>query len=743
MNPNKKISVITPCYNDADTLKLHIETFLDQDYPDKELVLVDDGSKDNSKKIIREFVGKNNGLIKAIYFPQNRGACTARNEGAKIATGEIYSFLPADSFLKPGLLRRWVEYFEQYPDVDFFYGGYAFVDSSIGLPTWHGGRLTSNFLSEPYDSSMLESYNYIDGSFPLKAKTFWAAAKKVGLQDGLWNPSIKSLQDWDFWLSVVKDYGGHGMFTPGIYFETTMPHKGGLSDDSNTNWLARVKQIQAAHNIRHRELCVSSLMSEFHGRSVAKILDSDFRVMPAFKQHDFKAIYQIGFLPTAFLHSKSVFGKPGFVPSTQEIEDGTATISFPLFHGKRFIHFIGSDVLALSKIPMDQLIGIRDFINSCDGVFAEIPQIQKELKSFGIKSDVVPFPPRRWFDVRPLPEQKAVAVYMPQRNEDFYFRGVFLGGDGKPGLIHKMKDVHFYFFGNPLDRKHPMKNVHFMGRVADVDDIIEKTRVIVRIVPHDGLPISVAEFIGAGRNALTTVKLPYADHFDIPGFYKRYGKSFKMEIFLKELEKSIRQTLDKPLNSKGAAHYRKWLDADKYRKTIASYMNYDEKRYWEHRANEWDEQSKKEQVQRKKLKKFVDGLAFKTVLDIGCGSGRFVELFKGKDYQGCDISEKLVEIAQSRHPDSKFFVSSLENLDKHMGYRVDLLFSYTCLEHIKPENMSLAVASMKRCARQALLIEPVDFVPDGDYCFNHDYKKLFNVVKEVNLGNKKMMLVSL
>ena len=49
------ISVITPCYNDGATLEGHIKSFLDQDYENKELVLIDDGSKDNTKKILKKY----------------------------------------------------------------------------------------------------------------------------------------------------------------------------------------------------------------------------------------------------------------------------------------------------------------------------------------------------------------------------------------------------------------------------------------------------------------------------------------------------------------------------------------------------------------------------------------------------------------------------------------------------------------------------------------------------------------
>jgi len=742
MNNKQRISIITPSYNDGDTLELHIKTFLDQDYPKKELIIIDDGSKDNTEKILRKY--EKNKEIKVIRFKKNKGACVARNEGAKIATGDVYSFLPADSFLNPGLLRVWMNMLHDNPDCAFIYGGYKFVDNKINKPTWLGGRLvTAPYLSEPFNPHVLKTQNYIDGSFPIRAKDYWAAAEKVGLKDGLWNPAVKSLQDWDFWLSVVHDYGAKGKYFTSAFFETTMPHPGGLSFDSSKNWMARINQIKALHGIPEAKVCVTaSNWAPLHGKGVAEVLDADYREYPPMKPHNYETIYVVGGFFYNFEFFRSIFMSPSFMPKIAALKAaGEWNGIFPMSQAKKIIHFIGSDLLLFRQMTMDQIAQVRAWLKSCEAVLCEIPAIQKELKAYGIDAEVVPFPPKKWYDVEPLPKKKAIAIYLPEDNGDFYFEKFFTGSKEEKGLVHMMKDVDFHFFGNDtLQPPHKATNFKIWGKTNGVGEIIKETGAIIRFTKHDGLPISVAEWIGAGRNALTTIKMPYAEHFDMLPLVK---KDLMVKDVLIEMKKAIYKTLKKPLNTKGAKHYRKWLDADEYRAKISQLCEYDEKRYWEKRADSWDKQAQTDKVKKDKLRGIIQSLSFDSVLDVGCGNGRFTPLFDDKEYSGFDISERLIEICKEYFPKKDFFVSSVEEVDKHVNGKIDLLFCYTTLEHVPPQNIQKAVDALKKVGKQLLLIEPKDFTPFGNYCFNHQYSKYFNIRKRWGMGDKVAMLIDL
>lgn len=98
-----KVSIIMPVYNSGDYLNKAVDSVLDQDFDDFELILVNDGSLDNSGEICDEYA-KNNKKVKVIH-KKNGGICSARNAGLKIAQGEYIGFCDNDDEYLPHLLR--------------------------------------------------------------------------------------------------------------------------------------------------------------------------------------------------------------------------------------------------------------------------------------------------------------------------------------------------------------------------------------------------------------------------------------------------------------------------------------------------------------------------------------------------------------------------------------------------------------------------------------------------------------
>ena len=99
-----KISVLIDNYNYAKFLPECIESVLNQTYQNFEIIIVDDGSKDNSKEIIEEYAKKDN-RIKPI-FKENGGQASAFNEGIKHCNGELICFLDSDDKFKPNKLEK-------------------------------------------------------------------------------------------------------------------------------------------------------------------------------------------------------------------------------------------------------------------------------------------------------------------------------------------------------------------------------------------------------------------------------------------------------------------------------------------------------------------------------------------------------------------------------------------------------------------------------------------------------------
>ena len=110
-----KVSVIISNYNYARYLTAAIESVIAQSYQDFEIIVVDDGSKDNSQDVIVGLQEKYPDKLKAI-FQENRGQGGAFNAGFQACSGEVVAFLDADDIWKPNKLQQVVEIFKQ-PDV--------------------------------------------------------------------------------------------------------------------------------------------------------------------------------------------------------------------------------------------------------------------------------------------------------------------------------------------------------------------------------------------------------------------------------------------------------------------------------------------------------------------------------------------------------------------------------------------------------------------------------------------------
>ena len=108
---NLKVSIIVPIYNAQKTLERCIESILNQDFSDFELLLIDDGSKDDSGKICDVYAKKDHRV--RVIHKENSGVSASRNLALQEAKGEYLQFLDADDWITPNATRLLVESLEQ------------------------------------------------------------------------------------------------------------------------------------------------------------------------------------------------------------------------------------------------------------------------------------------------------------------------------------------------------------------------------------------------------------------------------------------------------------------------------------------------------------------------------------------------------------------------------------------------------------------------------------------------------
>lgn len=108
---NPLVSVILPTYNRAWTLKSAVESVLIQDYPYIELIVIDDGSTDDTQALLSQYTGK---LI--ILTQENKGVSAARNTGIKKSTGELIALIDSDDAWDKRKISCQVEFFNTHPE---------------------------------------------------------------------------------------------------------------------------------------------------------------------------------------------------------------------------------------------------------------------------------------------------------------------------------------------------------------------------------------------------------------------------------------------------------------------------------------------------------------------------------------------------------------------------------------------------------------------------------------------------
>lgn len=136
LNSTPLISVVIPFYNAAQFFRESIESVLSQTYQNWELILVDDGSGDESSQIAREYEAAHPGKIKLAEHPgrQNRGMSASRNLGIARGQGELIAFLDADDIWLPGKLQQQVSLLQAHPQAGMLYGNTKYWFSWTGKP---------------------------------------------------------------------------------------------------------------------------------------------------------------------------------------------------------------------------------------------------------------------------------------------------------------------------------------------------------------------------------------------------------------------------------------------------------------------------------------------------------------------------------------------------------------------------------------------------------------------------------
>ncbi|MBW2591027.1 MAG: glycosyltransferase [Deltaproteobacteria bacterium] len=245
INKNPLVSVIIPTYNRGWILKEAIDSVLSQDFDDFELIVVDDGSTDNTQDIL-------DGYARDIIVLRqgNRGVSAARNAGIASASGLFIAFLDSDDLWLPGKLSRQVDYFNSNPN--------ALICQTEELWIRNGKRVNPKNRHKKFSGMIFKQ------SLPLCIVSPSAVMLKKSLLDktGVFDESLPACEDYDLWLRISCKY-------PVLLIDTPLIIKRGGHEDQ----LSKTPKLDKYRIQALKKIIESSLLSQDQHIDAVKMLN--------------------------------------------------------------------------------------------------------------------------------------------------------------------------------------------------------------------------------------------------------------------------------------------------------------------------------------------------------------------------------------------------------------------------------------------------------------------------------------
>jgi glycosyltransferase involved in cell wall biosynthesis len=183
------ISIVIPTYNRASFLKEAIDSVLSQTYRNFELIVVDDGSTDETPKLLSSYGEKIKVIKKA-----NKGPSAARNRGIKAAKGGWIAFLDSDDVWKPGKLEKQVQFIKDNPEIK--------ICQTEEIWIRNGKRVNPRKKHEMHSGWIYEQCLPLCIVSPSSVMIHRDVFEKVGLFD----ETMLACEDYDLWLRIAPHY---------------------------------------------------------------------------------------------------------------------------------------------------------------------------------------------------------------------------------------------------------------------------------------------------------------------------------------------------------------------------------------------------------------------------------------------------------------------------------------------------------------------------------------------------------
>ena len=249
---NISFSVIMPTYNRAHSVCNSIDSVLSQEFKNYEIIIVDDGSTDNTAKKIRESYASelNSGYINYIKLTKNIGVAGARNIGLQAARNSWIVYCDSDNFMRPNFLDVYVDGIIEFPNHSSFYARLMRSSTMVDF-------------GESFNYHRLTSENFIDiGVF--------VHHKDITHDIGYFDTRLKRLVDWEFIIRATK-------YIPATFLPITVMDYSDLEGagdriSSKESFNVALAHIRKKHNLSYK---ISTVIVTYnHEKYLSKAIES-------------------------------------------------------------------------------------------------------------------------------------------------------------------------------------------------------------------------------------------------------------------------------------------------------------------------------------------------------------------------------------------------------------------------------------------------------------------------------------
>lgn len=215
MRDKPMVSIITPCYDSEKWVGRYLTSILNQTYTNIELIVINDGSRDNTESIVLSYKGRfeAKGLTFVYQYQENKGLGGAVNTALKLVRGKYFTWCDSDNFYTDDYVEKNVGFFEEHPEFDIVRcDGTIVSDADIGKPI----QLMSKGNRDKYCPKLflnaLEARNFHFGCAMLKTEAF----DKINPAREIY-PSREG-QNWQLLLPMLYHYRSGYIDRPMFYF---------------------------------------------------------------------------------------------------------------------------------------------------------------------------------------------------------------------------------------------------------------------------------------------------------------------------------------------------------------------------------------------------------------------------------------------------------------------------------------------------------------------------------------------